>query len=90
MDEAEEKPKRPLYYFKSRLFLATYMIIKKGDYCSECEKSLKRLGVETIDLYFAHAFDEKTPLEETMEAFCQLKKSGKIRFAGASNFMAVT
>ncbi len=60
--------------------------LKKEIIVSECEKSLKRLGVETIDLYFAHAFDEKTPLEETMEAFCQLKKSGKIRFAGASNF----
>lgn len=52
----------------------------------ECEKSLKRMGVETIDLYFAHAFDDATPLDETMEAFFQLKKSGKIRYAGASNF----
>lgn len=55
---------------------------------SECEKSLKRLGVETIDLYFAHAFDAKTPIDETMEAFHLLKKDGKIRFAGASNYYA--
>jgi len=53
---------------------------------SECEKSLGRLGVETIDLYFAHAYDEHTPIEETMEAFYRLKKAGKIRFAGASNY----
>lgn len=60
--------------------------LKREIIISECEKSLKRLGIETIDLYFAHAFDASTPLEESMEAFFQLKKSGKIRFAGASNF----
>jgi len=60
--------------------------LKKEIIISECEKSLKRFGTETIDLYFAHAFDAMTPLEETMEAFYLLKKSGKIRFAGASNF----
>ncbi len=53
---------------------------------SECEKSLKRMGVDVIDLYFAHAYDPETPVEETMEAFYQLQKSGKIRFAGASNY----
>lgn len=62
--------------------------LKKEIIISECEKSLKRLGVETIDLYFAHAYDEKTPAEETMAAFHSLKKAGKIRFAGASNFYA--
>lgn len=59
--------------------------LKKELIISECEKSLKRLKTETIDLYFAHAFDVDTPAEESMEAFYQLKKSGKIRFAGASN-----
>lgn len=62
--------------------------LKKEIIISECEKSLKRMNVETIDLYFAHAFDGQTPLEETMEAFYHLKKTGKIRFAGASNFYA--
>jgi len=60
--------------------------LKKEIIISECEKSLKRLGVEAIDLYFAHAYDEDTPAEETMEAFHQLKKSGKIRYVGASNY----
>lgn len=62
--------------------------LKRGIIISECEKSLKRLGVETIDLYFAHAYDAKTPVQETMEAFYQLKKEGKIRFVGASNYYA--
>lgn len=62
--------------------------LKKEIIISECEKSLKRLGTETIDLYFAHAYDTETPAEETMEAFHNLKKEGKIRFAGASNYYA--
>lgn len=62
--------------------------LKKEIIISECEKSLKRLGTETIDLYFAHAYDIETPAEETMEAFHHLKKEGKIRFTGASNYYA--
>ena len=62
--------------------------LKKEIILSECEKSLKRLDIETIDLYYVHAYDAGTPPEEFMEAFYQLKKSGKIRFAGASNFHA--
>jgi len=54
----------------------------------ECEKSLKRLGVDTIDLYYAHQDDRNTPIEETMEVFDRLVKAGKIRFIGASNFLA--
>jgi aryl-alcohol dehydrogenase-like predicted oxidoreductase len=54
----------------------------------ECEKSLKRLGVETIDLYYAHQDDRETPLEETLEAFLRLVDSGKVRFIGASNYLA--
>ena len=60
--------------------------LKKEIIISECERSLKRLGIETIDLYFSHAFDSLTPVEETMEAFLQLQKQGKIRYAGASNY----
>ncbi|MBN1284392.1 MAG: aldo/keto reductase [Anaerolineae bacterium] len=55
---------------------------------AECEKSLKRMGVETIDLYYAHNDDRNTPVEETLEAFHKLKKEGKVRFIGASNFRA--
>ena len=55
---------------------------------AECEKSLQRLGVETIDLYYAHADDRETPLEETLAAFDSLVRAGKVRFLGASNFCA--
>ena len=60
--------------------------LKKEIIISECERSLLRLGVETIDLYFAHAYDSATPAEEVMVAFSTLKEQGKIRVAGASNF----
>ncbi len=53
-----------------------------------CEASLKRLGVETIDLYLAHFPDADTPHEESLAAFTRLKKAGKIRWFGASNFDA--
>ncbi|GAK52590.1 aldo/keto reductase [Candidatus Moduliflexus flocculans] len=54
----------------------------------ECEKSLKRLGIETIDLYYAHVDDRNTPQEETLEAFDNLVRAGKVRVIGASNFLA--
>jgi aryl-alcohol dehydrogenase-like predicted oxidoreductase len=55
---------------------------------AECEKSLKRLGVETIDLYYAHVDDRNTPMEETLAAFDRLVQAGKVRLIGASNFLA--
>ncbi len=60
--------------------------LKKEIIISECEKSLKRLGTDSIDLYYAHAYDSETPTEESVEAFYRLKREGKIRFAGASNY----
>ena len=51
----------------------------------ECEKSLKRLQTDRIDLYYAHRDDRATPLEETMKAFDGLVKAGKVRAIGASN-----
>jgi len=51
----------------------------------ECEKSLKRLGTDRIDMYYAHRDDRETPLEETMESFARLIKAGKVRYIGASN-----
>jgi len=47
-----------------------------------CEASLKRLGVETIDLYYQHRVDAKVPIEETFGAVKQLIEQGKVRFAG--------
>jgi aryl-alcohol dehydrogenase-like predicted oxidoreductase len=51
---------------------------------SACEGSLKRLGIETIDLYYQHRVDPNTPIEETVGAMAQLIKEGKVRFLGLS------
>ena len=51
---------------------------------SSCEASLKRLGVDVIDLYYLHRKDPDTPIEETVEAMAQLKKEGKIKGIGLS------
>ncbi len=52
----------------------------------EIEESLKRLQTDTIDLYQSHRDDPATPLEETLEAYAQLIKEGKVRVIGASNY----
>ena len=53
------------------------------------EDSLRRLQVETIDLYQCHSPDEKTPIEETLTSFAELIASGKVRHIGASNYSAL-
>ncbi len=55
---------------------------------AECDKTLNRLGIDTIDLYYAHVDDRVTSLEETLAAFNWLVGTGKVRFIGASNFRA--
>ncbi len=52
------------------------------------EDSLRRLQIETIDLYQCHSPDEKTPIEETLATFADLIASGKVRHIGASNYTA--
>jgi aryl-alcohol dehydrogenase-like predicted oxidoreductase len=51
---------------------------------SACEASLKRLGVETIDLYYQHRVDTNVPIEDTVGEMARLKDEGKIRFLGLS------
>lgn len=60
--------------------------IKRANIIEACEDSLKRLGIETIDLYWLHRDDEATPAEEYVSALEALQKAGKIRALGASNF----
>ena len=55
---------------------------------SAAENSLRRLRTDHIDLYYAHADDEQTPLEETLGAFDSLVREGKVRYIGASNYTA--
>jgi aryl-alcohol dehydrogenase-like predicted oxidoreductase len=54
----------------------------------ECERSLRRLGVEQIDLYFTHRDDRETPTEEFMMALDALVREGKVKYIGASNITA--
>ncbi len=55
---------------------------------SECRASLKRLGLNHIDLYQLHAFDPATPMEETLEALDVLVRAGDVRYVGLSNWAA--
>src|SRR6202158_1285569 len=63
----------------------------KPDYVRRaCDASLRRLGVETIDLYYQHRVDPNTPIEETVGAMAQLVKEGKVRYLGLSEPSAQT
>ena len=50
------------------------------------DESLRKLGTDYVDLYYAHTDDANTPIEETMEAFHRLVKKGKVRHLGGSNY----
>ncbi|KAL4935530.1 hypothetical protein BDV06DRAFT_206793 [Aspergillus oleicola] len=53
-----------------------------------CNESLKRLGIDTIDLYYVHRLNPQTPIEETMKALVELKDEGKIKYIGLSECSA--
>ncbi|HEX2538641.1 MAG TPA: aldo/keto reductase [Pseudolabrys sp.] len=63
--------------------------VRKDYILRAAEASLRRLGVETIDLYQTHFDDEATPVEETLEAYAKLIGDGKVRAIGASNMKPV-
>jgi aryl-alcohol dehydrogenase-like predicted oxidoreductase len=67
---------------KTRAFLG---VNGKPEYVRQaCEASLKRLGIETIDLYYQHRVDRNTPIEETVGAMAELVRQGKVRYIGLS------
>jgi aryl-alcohol dehydrogenase-like predicted oxidoreductase len=70
----------------------SYLGIKGGaDYVkTSCDASLKRLGTDTIDLYYQHRVDPKTPIEETVGAMADLVRAGKVRYLGLSEADAAT
>jgi aryl-alcohol dehydrogenase-like predicted oxidoreductase len=80
------------------IFLATKFAVKEGrvidsspEHCkAACEKSLKRLGLEHIDLYYCHRVDQKTPIEKTVGAMKELKEAGKIKYLGLSEISSDT
>ena len=55
-----------------------------------CEESLRRLGVDHIDLYYQHRVDQKTPIEETVGAMADLVKQGKVKYLGLSEAAPAT
>jgi aryl-alcohol dehydrogenase-like predicted oxidoreductase len=57
---------------------------------SACDASLKRLGVDVIDLYYQHRVDTKVPIEETVGAMAELVRAGKVRFLGLSEAAPAT
>jgi aryl-alcohol dehydrogenase-like predicted oxidoreductase len=64
-------------------------ICGRPEYVKEaCENSLKRLGLETIDLYYQHRPDPNVPVEESVGAMKELVEQGKVRFIGLSEFSA--
>ncbi len=81
------------FYFQTRHNGSTYRIHKylgRESILWECEQSLRRLNVDTIDLYQCHWEDPTTPLEETLETLLRLQEQGKIRAIGVSNFSAAS
>ncbi|MGI4747702.1 MAG: aldo/keto reductase [Janthinobacterium lividum] len=99
----EELVGRELRGMRDRVFIATKFantwgpngertgISGKPDYVrSACDASLKRLGLDVIDLYYQHRVDPKTPIEETVGAMADLVKAGKVRFLGLSEASAAT
>jgi len=64
---------------------APYIVDGTPEYVRKCiDKSLERLGVDQIDLYYQHRVDPRTPIEETVGAMAELLKEGKIRYIGLS------
>src|SRR5437762_10395135 len=63
----------------------------KPDYVKQaCEASLRRLGIDCIDLYYQHRVDPETPIEETVGAMAELVRAGKVRYLGLSEAGADT
>lgn len=73
---------------KTRAFLG---VNGKPEYVRQaCEGSLKRLGIDTIDLYYQHRVDRSTPIEETVGAMAELVREGKVRYIGLSEASVAT
>src|SRR5271163_2624158 len=98
----EELVGKVLKKFRDRILIATKFgnqvlpdgkraISGRPEYVrSACDASLRRLGIDTIDLYYQHRVDPRTPIEETVGAMAELVKAGKVRYLGLSEAGAQT
>jgi aryl-alcohol dehydrogenase-like predicted oxidoreductase len=98
----EELVGRGLKKYRDRVIVATKFgnqvtadgkraINGRPDYVrSSCDASLKRLGVDHIDLYYQHRVDKQVPIEDTVGAMAELVRQGKVRFLGLSEASAKT
>jgi aryl-alcohol dehydrogenase-like predicted oxidoreductase len=96
MGQNEELIGNAIHDRRDKVILATkFGIVRHSDgsrsYCGKpdyvkksCEASLKRLGIDTIDLYYLHRVDSETPIEETVGAMAKLVEEGKVRYIGLS------
>jgi aryl-alcohol dehydrogenase-like predicted oxidoreductase len=82
---------------RDRVIISTKATFRSGDgpndvgssryhLINACEKALKRLRTDYIDIFQLHGFDARTPIEETLSALDDLVRAGKIRYVGCSNF----
>lgn len=82
---------------RNRVLISTKATFRMGDgpndlgssrhhLIQSCEGSLRRLGIDTIDIYHMHGFDALTPVEETLRTLDTLVQSGKVRYIACSNF----
>jgi aryl-alcohol dehydrogenase-like predicted oxidoreductase len=103
MGKNEELVGRAIAGKREKVFLATKFgnvrgadgaflgVNGKPDYVrASCEKSLKLLGVDVIDLYYQHRVDPATPIEETVGEMAKLVREGKVRYLGLSEASAAT
>ncbi|KAK3374644.1 NADP-dependent oxidoreductase domain-containing protein [Podospora didyma] len=91
---AQHPDRRPDIFLATKFGLRAYVkddgsraiaVDSSPEYCrQQCENSLKRLGIDYIDLYYIHRVDSKTPIEKTMGELVKLKQEGKIRHIGIS------
>jgi aryl-alcohol dehydrogenase-like predicted oxidoreductase len=98
----EELVGKALKKYRDRVFIATKFgnqvlpdgkraINGRPEYVrSACDASLKRLGVDHIDLYYQHRVDQQVPIEETVGAMAELVRNGKVRYLGLSEAGAKT
>jgi aryl-alcohol dehydrogenase-like predicted oxidoreductase len=88
---AANPDKRKDIFLATKFAFATGTINSTPEHCLEaCDNSLKRLGVDHIDLYYCHRVDQKTPIEKTVGAMKQLKEQGKIKYLGLSEISSDT